>query len=72
MSSKWRVKSDGRYYRGIRANPDLCDGPATKSTSDIFDAQSARVKVSRIPGGAYAFALALNYIPIALLADAMP
>lgn len=30
MSSEWRVKSDGRYYRGIRANPDLCDGSATK------------------------------------------
>jgi len=30
MSPEWRVKSDGRYYRGIRANPDLCDGPATK------------------------------------------
>lgn len=30
MSPEWRVKSDGRYYRGIRANPDLGDGPATK------------------------------------------
>lgn len=30
MSPEWRVKSDGRYYRGIRANPDLCDGSATK------------------------------------------
>lgn len=30
MSPERRVKSDGRYYRGIRANPDLCDGPATK------------------------------------------
>lgn len=30
VSPERRVKSDGRYYRGIRANPDLCDGPATK------------------------------------------
>jgi len=30
VSSEWRVKSDGRYYGGIRGNPDLGDGPATK------------------------------------------
>lgn len=36
-----------------------------QNTSDIFEAKSAPVKVSRIPDEAYAFALALNYIPIA-------
>ena len=41
-----------------------------QNTSDIFDAKSARVKVSRIPDEAYAFALALNYIPIVSLAGA--
>lgn len=41
-----------------------------QNTSDIFDAKSVQVKVSRIPDEAYAFALVLNYIPIASLADA--
>lgn len=36
-----------------------------QNTSDIFEAKSSPVKVSRIPDEAYAFALALNYIPIA-------
>lgn len=41
-----------------------------QNTSDIFDTKSAQVKVSRIPDEAYAFALALNYIPIASLGGA--
>lgn len=69
MSSEWRVKSDGRYYRGIRANPDLCDGLATKYVGYFRRIrESIQVKVSRIPDEAYAFSLTLNYIPITLLA----
>jgi len=51
---------------GIRANPDLCDGPATKYVG-YFRCEKRQVKVSRIPDEAYAFALVLNYIPIASL-----
>lgn len=38
-----------------------------QNTSDIFEAKSIPVKVSRIPDEAYALALPLNYIPIASL-----